>query len=53
MVGNHIKVFINGNLEINYIDQEMSPKLDSGSLVMYAEDAYALYRNRDVFLRQM
>ena len=48
MVGNHIKVYINGNLEIDYIDTRMSPKLASGSVVMYTEDAYVLYNNMDV-----
>jgi Domain of Unknown Function (DUF1080) len=48
MVDNHIKVFINGNLEIDYIDTEMSPEMASGSVAMYSEDAYVLYNNMDV-----
>ena len=48
MVGNHIKVFINGELEIDYIDTEMSPEMASGSVAMYSEDAYVLYNNMDV-----
>ncbi len=48
MVGNHIKVFINGNLEIDYIDMEMSSEMASGSIAMYSEDAYVLYNNMDV-----
>jgi hypothetical protein len=48
MVGNHIKVFINGNLHIDYVDKNMSPKLASGSIAMYSEDAYVLYNNMDV-----
>ncbi|TVP39466.1 family 16 glycoside hydrolase [Candidatus Nitrosocosmicus arcticus] len=48
MVGNQIKVYFNGNLVINYIDKTMSPKLASGSLAMYSEDAYVLYNNMDV-----
>jgi len=45
MVGNHIKVFINGALAIDYIDTTMSPKLAKGSIAMYSEDAYVLYNN--------
>ena len=48
MVDNHIKVYINGNLEIDYIDREMSPEMSSGSIAMYSEDAYVLYNNMDV-----
>jgi hypothetical protein len=48
MVDNHIKVFINGNLEIDYIDTEMSAEMASGSVAMYSEDAYVLYNNMDV-----
>jgi hypothetical protein len=48
MVGNHIKVFWNGNLVIDYIDKTMSPKLASGKIAMYSEDAYVLYNNMDV-----
>jgi len=48
MIGNHIKVYINGNLEIDYIDKTMSPDMASGSVVMYTEDAYVLYNNMDV-----
>ena len=48
MVRNHIKVFISGNLEIDYIDTEMCPEMDTGSVAMYSEDAYVLYNNMDV-----
>jgi hypothetical protein len=48
MVGNHIKVFINGVLEIDYVDEEMSSNMDSGSIAMYSEDAYVLYNNMDI-----
>jgi hypothetical protein len=51
MVGNHIKVFWNGNLLIDYIDKTMSPKLASGKIAMYSEDAYVLYNNMDVSSR--
>jgi hypothetical protein len=45
MTGNHIKVFVNNNLVIDYRDTTMSPKLKSGSVAMYSEDAYVLYNN--------
>ena len=48
MVDNHIQVYVNGNLVIDYIDQEMSPKMAYGSVAMYSEDAYVLYNNMDV-----
>ena len=48
MVGNHIKIYWNGNLVIDYIDTAMSSKLASGSIAMYSEDAYVLYNNMDV-----
>ena len=48
MVGNHIKVFFNGKLVIDYIDKTMSPKLASGSVALYSEDAYVLYNNMNV-----
>ncbi len=48
MVDNHIQVYVNGDLVIDYIDQEMSPKMASGSVAMYSEDAYVLYNNMDV-----
>ena len=45
MIGNHIWVWWNGNLVIDYIDKTMSPKLASGKIAMYSEDAYVLYDN--------
>ena len=48
MVGDHIKVYVNGNLVIDYTDTEMSPEMASGSIAMYSEDAYVLYNNMDV-----
>ena len=48
MVDSHIKVFISGNLEIDYIDTEMCPEMASGKIAMYSEDAYVLYNNMDV-----
>jgi hypothetical protein len=48
MVGNHIWVYWNGNLVIDYIDTGMSPKLASGQVSMYSEDAYVKYDNFNV-----
>jgi hypothetical protein len=48
MIGNNIKIYWNGNLVIDYIDKSMSPKLASGSVAMYSEDAYVLYNNMNV-----
>jgi hypothetical protein len=45
MVGNHIWVYWNGNLVIDYIDTGMSSELGSGKVSMYSEDAYVLYDN--------
>ncbi|TVP41663.1 hypothetical protein NARC_10069 [Candidatus Nitrosocosmicus arcticus] len=36
MVGNHVKVFINGYLDIDYTDTEMSPEMASGSVAIYS-----------------
>ena len=49
MIGNNIKVYWNGNLVINYTDKTMSPKLASGKVAMYSEDAYVLYDNMYVY----
>ena len=49
MVGNHIKVFWNGNLDIDYIDRTMSPKLASGTIAMYSEDAYVVVQQHGCF----
>ncbi|WP_458747491.1 family 16 glycoside hydrolase [Candidatus Nitrosocosmicus sp. T] len=48
MIGNNIKVYWNGNLVIDYIDTTMSPKLASGAIAMYSEDAYVKYDNMNV-----
>ncbi|HKR72576.1 MAG TPA: family 16 glycoside hydrolase [Candidatus Nitrosocosmicus sp.] len=48
MVGNHVKVYWNGNLVIDYIDRAMSSKLASGNIAMYTEDAYVLYNGMAV-----
>jgi hypothetical protein len=51
MIGNHIWVYWNGKLVIDYIDKTMSPKLASGKIAMYSEDAYVLYDNMKVYRR--
>ena len=48
MVDNHIMVFSNGSWEIYHIDKKMSPKLASGKIAVYSEDAYMLYNIMDV-----
>ncbi len=45
IVGNHIQISVNGKLVIDFIDQTMSPKLSSGAIAMYSEDAYVRYDN--------
>jgi hypothetical protein len=51
MIGNNIKVYWNGNLVIDYVDRAMSPKLASGNIAMYSEDAYVLYNGMAVSYR--
>jgi hypothetical protein len=46
--GNHIKMFVDGKLVIDYKDKKMTPKLSSGNIAMYSEDAYVLYDNLKV-----
>jgi hypothetical protein len=48
MVGNHIKVYWNGNFIIDYIDKTISPNLASGKIAMHSEDAYVGSNNMDV-----
>ena len=43
--GNHIQISVDGQMVIDYIDKKMSPKLSSGAIAMYAEDAYAQFDN--------
>lgn len=45
VIGNHIKIWVNGNLIIDYIDSTMSSKLSSGNIAMYSEDAYVQFDN--------
>jgi hypothetical protein len=44
-IGNHIKVFVNGNLVVDYIDKDISPKIFCGNIAMYTEDAYVRFDN--------
>jgi hypothetical protein len=48
MVGNHIKVYWNGNFIIDYIDKTMSPNLASGKIAMHSEEAYVACNNMDI-----
>jgi hypothetical protein len=45
IVGNHIKISVNGKLVIDFKDKKMSDKLSSGAIAMYSEDAYVRYDN--------
>jgi 3-keto-disaccharide hydrolase len=44
-IGNHITITVDGNKIIDYIDNTMSSKLGSGSMVLYNEDALAHFDN--------
>jgi F5/8 type C domain/3-keto-disaccharide hydrolase len=44
-IGNHFIITVDGNKVVDYIDQNMSPKLASGSIAMYNEDASAQFDN--------
>jgi hypothetical protein len=44
-VGNHIAITVDGNKVIDYIDNTMSSKLSSGSIVLYDEDASVQFDN--------
>ncbi len=41
--GNHIQISVDGQMVIDYMDEKMSPKLSSGTIAMYSEDAYVQY----------
>jgi hypothetical protein len=43
--GNHIQISVDNQMIIDYIDEKMSPKLSSGAIAMYSEDAYVQYDN--------
>jgi hypothetical protein len=45
IVGNHIIITVNGNKVVDFVDQTMSPKLSSGSIGMYNEDASVRFDN--------
>lgn len=47
-VGNHIRWTINGTRVIDYVDDNMSPKLAKGSIGLYTEDAYAEFNNLNI-----
>jgi hypothetical protein len=44
-IGNYIKITVDSNKVIDYIDQTMSQQLSSSSEVMYNEDASAQFDN--------
>ncbi len=44
-IGNHIQIFADGKLLIDYVDKSMSPKLSKGNIGMYSEDAFVKYSN--------
>ncbi len=44
-VNNHIKVWVDNKLIVDFIDKSMSSKLFAGNIAMYAEDAYVQYDN--------
>jgi hypothetical protein len=48
IIGNHIKISVDNKAVIDFIDQSMSTKLNSGSIGMYSEDAYVRYDNMDL-----
>jgi hypothetical protein len=47
-IGNHITITVDGNKIIEYIDNTMSSKLGSGSMVLYNEDALAHFDNVNI-----
>jgi hypothetical protein len=50
-IGNHITITVDGNKVIDYIDYTMSSKLGSGALVLYNEDASAMFDGVNVLPR--
>jgi hypothetical protein len=42
-IGNHFTIVVDGIKVIDYFDNTMSAKLGSGGLVLYNEDAYAMF----------
>lgn len=51
VIGNRIKVSIDGNQLIDYTDMTMSEKLRGGSIALYSEDADVVYDN--VYIRPL
>jgi F5/8 type C domain/3-keto-disaccharide hydrolase len=47
-IGNHIVITVDGNKVIDYTDQTMSPKLSSGAVAMYNQDASAQFDNVNI-----
>ncbi len=45
VIKNHIKISIDGNKIIDFVDSKMSERLDSGSIGMYTEDAKVSFDN--------
>jgi hypothetical protein len=44
-IGNHFKVWIGGNLVVDYIDKGMTSALANGKIAMYTEDARVKFDN--------
>lgn len=44
-IGNHIKIWVDNKLLVDFIDRGMTPQLASGNIAMYSEDAYVKYDN--------
>lgn len=42
-IDNHIKIWVNNKLVIDFVDKGMSSKLSSGNIAMYSEDAHVQY----------
>ncbi len=45
IVGNHIKIYVDGNIVVDFIDSGMTPQLSKGKIAMYSEEAYVRYDN--------
>jgi len=44
-IGNHITISVDGNKVVDYVDQDMSQQLSSGTVAMYNEDASVNFDN--------
>ncbi len=47
-IGNHIKVFVDNQWVVDFIDRGMTPQLAGGNVAMYSEDAYVKFDNMNV-----